>query len=101
VSVLDWQIALITAAAVAATLFPILYTFIAPWWRTVVGRSLVISEVSLAALLDTALLAYWFHTTVPSPIRTSLYTLIAIGAWMRIGALIDQQLKKSRHKETP
>lgn len=95
---LDWQLALITLAAVAATAFPILYTAVAPWWRSTVGRSLVVSETSLAALLDVALAAYWGHFHVPSPVATSLYTLIAVGAWMRLGALIHEQLGKRRSR---
>ena len=93
---LDWQLALLTLAAVAATAFPILYTAVAPWWRSVVGRSLVVSEASLAALLDVALIAYWWHFRVPTPVATSLYTLIAVGAWMRLGALIHAQVGKRR-----
>lgn len=99
-TVLQWQVCLIAAAAVAATLFPIIYTLVAPWWRSEIGRSLVVSETSLAALLDTALVAYWLGWTVPSPVATSLYTLIAVGAWMRLRVLIITQLAKP-HTERP
>jgi hypothetical protein len=95
-TVLQWQICLITAAAIAASLFPIVYTLVAPWWRSEVGRSLFISEVSLAALLDIALVAYWLHWTVPQPVATSLYTLIAVGAWLRLRVLIVEQIRKPR-----
>lgn len=97
-TVAQWQIGILTFAAVAATAFPILYTLVAPWWKSVVGRSLFVSEVSLALLLDLALGAYWLHLTVPAPVATSLYTLIAVGCWMRLGALIDEQIRKRRRR---
>lgn len=95
-SELNWEVTLITAAAAAATLFVFAYGLAAPWWRSVVGRALWISDLSLALLLDLALAAYWGHFTVPAWGRLGIYTLVAVGAWLRLGAVAHNQLLKRR-----
>lgn len=88
----DWQVVILTIAGVAATLFPIAYaTVAAPWYRSQFGRSLMISETSLAVLIDMSLAAYWFHFVVPPPLVTGIFTLIALGSCLRLAALLHEQ----------
>lgn len=92
----DWAIALITAAAVAANLFVILYATTAPWWRSVFGRALMTGEVALAILLDVVLYAHWAHKLVPIWLGLTIYSAIAAGCWMRLGAVVHEQLARRR-----
>lgn len=44
-------IALMALAAVTSLLFAVVYTVFFPWWRSILGRTLVVSKVSIAVLL--------------------------------------------------
>lgn len=91
----DWQVVILTVAGLAATMFPVAYAFLAkPWYRSQFGRSLMISETSLAVLIDMSLLAYWFHFVVPPPLVTGIFTLVALGSCLRLAALLSEQLGK-------
>ena len=92
----DWAVFLITAAAIAANLFVVLYAIFAPWYRSVFGRALMTGEVALAVLLDLVLWAHWSHHLIPKPVALTVYALIAVGCWMRLGAVIHEQLFKRR-----
>lgn len=92
----DWAVCLVTAAAAAATLFVLLYGASAPWYRSVFGRALMTGEVALAVLLDLALWAHWSHHTIPRWVVLTVYTLIAVGCWMRLGAVVHEQFWKRR-----
>jgi hypothetical protein len=92
----DWAVSLITAAAIAANLFVVLYLASAPWYRSVFGRALMTGEIALAALLDLALWAHWSHHDIPRWAVLTIYTLIAAGCWMRLGAVVHEQLRRRR-----
>jgi hypothetical protein len=94
----DWAVFLVTAAAIAANLFVLLYASLAKWWRSVFGRALMTGEVALAALLDLVLYVHWSHTILPRWIPLTLYALIAAGCWMRLGAVFHEQVWKRRHQ---
>jgi len=96
VSTEDWGIFLITAAAVASNLALLLYAASASWHRSIFGRSRVVAELGWVALLDLALYAHWAHVPLPVWIRLTVYTLIAVGAWMWLGAVIHEQFVKRR-----
>ena len=84
---------ILTGAAVAASLFPVLYWVIAPWYRSEYGRASWTMMLAIAVLLDVALVAYWFGWTVPEWLARCIYVLILVGCWMKLGALVDQQLR--------
>lgn len=88
----DWQVTFLTITGVAATLFPVIYTVFAPWWRSQVGRALVVSDVSLAALVDLSLLGYWFGWHFSNHVSTAVVALIAVAALLRCWAVIDVQI---------
>ena len=92
----DWQMTFLTITGAAASLFPIIYTVFAPWWRSQVGRALVVSDISLAALVDLSLLGYWFGWHFSEHVSTAVVALIAIAALLRCWAVIDVQVIKQR-----
>lgn len=93
---LQWQQIFLTIAGAAATLFPVIYTVFTrgKCWRSQIGRALNVSDISLALLVDLALLAYWFHWTVPIHVSTAITALIAVAALLRCWAVIDIQVIK-------
>lgn len=88
----DAAVALIIAAAPAATLFPILYAWVARgiWWRIPTGRALMASSTGLALLIDISLAYKMFGDdyALRDVVRLSVYALIVLGAWLKLGALL-------------
>lgn len=84
-------VALVIAAAPAATLFPLLYAWVARgvWWRTPTGRALMTSSVALALLIDISLAyqAFGDNYALRDVVRLTVFALIAVGAWLKLGAL--------------
>ena len=83
---------LVLAAAPAATLFPFLYGWVARgvWWRTPTGRALMTSSTALALLIDISLAYKVFGDdyALRDVVRLTVYALIALGAWLKLGALV-------------
>lgn len=96
----DWQQVFLTITGAAATLFPFLYSALTGGrcWRSQIGRALIFSDVSLALLVDLALLAYWFHWTLSPHVSTGITALIAVSALLRCWAVIDGQILRGRRK---
>lgn len=85
---------LVVLAAVPAFLFPICYAVIARdiWHRTPTGRALMISSTALAALLvsEIAFEVVPVSRGVEYGAVTAILTLIACGAWLKLGALLHE-----------
>ena len=96
----DWAVFLITAAAIPATFGLLIYAFTAPWYRTAFGRAYVIDGLSVAVLLDLALVIHWTHWVPPEWLVLWLYGLIAVGQWMQAGAVVHYQIQKRRDGES-
>ena len=90
----DWGVVLVVLAAVAVNLFVVLYASFAPWYRSVFGRALMTGEVAFSALLDVSLYIHWTKTVPPPWVPLTLYGFIAAGCWMRLGAVIHEQILK-------
>lgn len=90
-------VALIIIAAPAATLFPFVYGWVARgvWWHNPTGRALMASSVGLALLIDIALIykAFGDDYALRDAVRLSVYALIALGAWLKLGALLYEWAK--------
>ena len=82
----DWQICTLVVAAAASTLFVFAYGLFARWWRTQVGRALMLSEISLAILLDLSLVAHWTGYRVPDGVAEGIFIGIAVTSLMRLYA---------------
>ena len=69
----DWGVFLITMAAIPSTL----------------------------ALLDLALYIHWTHWIPPDRLVLAIYAVIAVGAWMWLGAVIHEQFWKRYQRRQP
>lgn len=49
-------------AAIATTIFPVLY-FFSPWWRSHLGRAVMLEALSVAFAIDITAYAQFFRTT--------------------------------------
>lgn len=87
---------ILTAAAVAANVFCILYWITAAWYRSEAGRAAWSMVFSVALLLDVALLAYWFHWTVPPWAAHVIYLVICLACWLKLAALVHVQIRRRR-----
>lgn len=77
------------AAAFLTTAFPLLYAF-SPWWRSKVGRSLMIRSLSYALLIDVTLFLE-FYPMKPGLwlvlLETVLFFALAFGSAATLAAL--------------
>lgn len=85
-------------AAPAQTGFAIIYGFGSPWWRSLLGRALFTKALALALLIDISLLYQWLGDdyALRDVVRLSVYTLIAVGAWMQLVALLKEKFQGRR-----
>lgn len=97
----DWGVFLITMAAIPSTLALLLYGCFAPWYRSVIGRARVIAEFGWVALLDLALYIHWTHWIPPRRLVLAIYLVIAVGAWLWLGAVIHEQFWKRYQRRQP
>lgn len=90
---------LIWLSAVPATLFPIVYAIVAPWYKSGVGRSMMAQSVSIALLIDTTL---WLHYHPLDSIQTAFlvdgagFGFAAVCMWFLLIQLVKTQLKKRK-----
>lgn len=94
----DWLAYLRIFGAPAATLFPILYGLLQPWYRSWVGRGLIVFSSSVAILLDVGLLRQLLGTDYPSRdfIRVSAIGFVGLGAWLMLVALFRELVREWR-----
>lgn len=50
-------------AALAVTIFPLLYGFIAPWYKSHLGRAVMLEALSVAFAIDITAYAQFFRTS--------------------------------------
>lgn len=67
---------LIYALAIATTAFPILYAALAPWYRTWLGRAVMVLGIALALLLDLTILLRFI---VLPPLAVAMITTGVLG----------------------
>jgi len=93
---------ILTVIGAASTAFPVIYTTIAPWWKSALGRALVFSDASLALYVDLALLMWWFDLRFNTWIYTFLFSLIAVTAVSRCIVIVTTQVGGRRYtRNTP
>lgn len=86
-------VVLIAAASIPATLFPLVYGFTSPWWRTPIGRALMVKAVGLALLIDISLVYNFFGDDYAArdAVRLGVFSLITVGVWMQFLALMREK----------
>ena len=88
--ILWWYTAIALVAAVGQTLFVLLYmTF--PWYETFLGKALFAKALTLALLLDVALIRAIFEWDRDGVWIVSLYGLAALGIWAQFLAFLVQR----------
>lgn len=95
-SEIHWEVLLITITFGFSVGVVFAYGLGAEWWRSVIGRAFLASDLSLAILLGVSLSAFWFDYEPPAWARLTLYALIAVVAAMRFGAVVHLQWLKRR-----
>jgi hypothetical protein len=95
-SEIHWEVTLITVTFAFSAAFVVAYGLGAEWWRSIIGRALIASDLSLATLVGVSLTSFWFDYTPPAWVRLTLYVLIAVAAAMRFGAALHLQWLKRR-----
>ena len=91
-------IGLVLAIAPFATAFAVVYMLTRPWWTTAIGRAMLVSSLSLALLVDIALLYQWLgdNYALRDAVRLTVYTLILCGAIFKSWALFAPSWLRSR-----
>lgn len=95
-----WTLRLYTAAAVGQTLFVVLWATL-PWWRTIIGRALMIKSASLMVILIWSLVNYHLGPFVHQQgIGLGLFGLVALGIWLQLWAIGREVVAGRRLRES-
>ena len=90
--------ALVVASAFPLNAFPFCLAWISRgvWFRTSTGLALMVSTTGLAALVDITILYKVFGDNYPyrDVVRNTVYAWIALGAWLKFGALIYESRRR-------
>lgn len=94
---------LVIGTAPPATLFALVYGFTTPWWRTMIGRALLISSTGLALLVDISLLYQWLgdQYALRDVVRLMVYAFIFLGAWLKLASLATEKYRAYRARRQP
>jgi hypothetical protein len=90
---------LVYAAWPATLLYPIIYGFTAPWWRSWIGRALMVEAIGVFTLLTFSVLyqyfgpGYWGRDFI----RISGMAVSLVGFWLVLFALIKVRLDVRRY----
>lgn len=92
----DVMYVLVLAAFVPANLFVTLYGCTAKWWRSHIGRSLIISSVGLAALIDISFLVRILGEDYAgrNAARVVAFSLVVLGCWYQLGAFLVERFRR-------
>lgn len=95
-SLFDWTVRLVHVSAVGQTLFVLLWWSL-PWYRTVVGRALMVKSFTLMLYLDWAVAVYHFGPfDHQEAIGVALFGLIAFGIWSQVVAIAREMWRARR-----
>lgn len=86
--------AILTVGGIASTLFVVVYWVVARWYRSEYGRASWTIMLAIALLIDVSLVAFWFGWAIPEWIARTIYVLISLGCCLKLGALVDEQIRK-------
>lgn len=88
----QWTLLALTIAAFPVTAFPLLYLLFSPWYKSQLGRAVLIKSLSIACAIDYSVVSrYW---GVTSNLHTRLVVwffmvvFIGIGATYQLGVLL-------------
>lgn len=90
---------MIFLAAPPALAFPLAYAMVSRnvWWRTATGRALMASSSALAVLIGISLAFVMFGDyELRGEVRLGAFALVALGAWLKFGALVHEAWRGGR-----
>lgn len=84
---------LVVAAVPPVNLFLFIYGFALPWYRTHIGRSLIISSLGLAALVDISFLYRIMGDEYQGrdAARIVAFSIVVLGAWYQFIAFMAER----------
>lgn len=95
---------LILIAAPAQTMFILIYGLGSPWWRSLLGRALFTKALGLALLVDISVLYHFLgdEYVYRDVVRVTVFSLIAVGAWLQLMALIKEKYvaRRDEHRSS-
>lgn len=86
----------VTAAAVGSVLFVLVYAALAPWYRSVVGWSVMVLTLALAASTGLVAAQRWFGTVWPGRevIRFAIFAAVACAVYGLLFTLLATQFRR-------
>lgn len=92
---------LVYAAWPATLLYPVIYGLTAPWWRSWIGRALMVEAVGVFVLLTFSVLFQAFGPNYPGRdvIRIAGMGISLFGFWMVLVALLKVKADAKRDLE--
>jgi hypothetical protein len=92
---LTWAIRLLHISAVGQTLFVLIWATL-PWWRTFIGRALMVKSVALMLYLDWSVLVYHYGPfNNQNTIGLLLFAFITVGILTQLSVL-SREVHKAR-----
>ncbi len=87
----------------ATLLYPLIYGTTTRWWKTWIGRALMVEAVAVFTLLSFSVLSQWFGPGYYGRdfVRISGMTVSLIGFWMVLFALIRVKAEQRRLPPEP
>lgn len=70
---------------ICVTTFPVLYFFSAPWFKTHLGRALMLQSASIAFTIDLSIVAQYI--TITEDIHKILIINVVVLTWVSVGSL--------------
>lgn len=91
---------LVCATAPAITLFVLIYGITSPWYRSMIGRALMVSSTGFALLVDLVLVYQWLGDEYPlrDVVRITVFALVCLGAWLKLIAILTEKLTGRRNQ---
>lgn len=78
----QWSLVALTIAAFPVTAFPLLYLVLSPWYRSQLGRAVMLQSLSIACAIDFSVVyQHWaFTSNIRLLLTIWLFMIIFIGA---------------------
>jgi hypothetical protein len=92
--------ALVVLTAVLAWAFCVLYHFLAPWWRSTMGRNVMTYGLVVAAVLSLSVVRLAFGAAVDTPwfsvLRLVVFAGVPLAIGWRIAILVRLQIRNPK-----
>lgn len=87
-------------ASIACIVFVVAYSTLAPWWKTPVGRLIMMLVGALAGLAVLTLAFYTHHDdNIVRLIRAGLVLVVGTALWFQAAVVIRVQLKNRKRRK--